>query len=137
MGLQGPVKEGVIGEKDAPRLESKQMVITYAWWRRVAVSHVIVGDINLVPVLWSTLHSNVPSWWKYVAPMTLNMAGGELDLRRYTEMSTSHEGKVTTLKADRSMPLYTFLLMGWNRRPIPLGVSGLFKSRFKLSHLML
>jgi hypothetical protein len=59
---------------------STQMEITYPWWRRV-VPLIIVEDTNLVWVLWSTVHSNVPSWWKYItAPVTLAMAGGELDL---------------------------------------------------------
>jgi hypothetical protein len=51
VGLRDPVEERIAGEKDAPRLESTQMCFTYTWWRRVVVSYVIVGDVNLVRVL--------------------------------------------------------------------------------------
>jgi hypothetical protein len=57
------------------------MVITYALWWWGVVSHVVVGAVNGVQVLWSILCSNVPGWRKYIPPTTLAMAGSGLDLK--------------------------------------------------------
>ena len=55
------------------------------------VFHVIVGDVNVMLVLWSTLDSNVSGWWDYISLMTLAMASSKLKLRSDKTEVDEHE----------------------------------------------
>jgi hypothetical protein len=71
--------------------ESTYIEITYTWWGRVIVFHVIVGDVNVMVVLWTTLHSNVPGWWNYISLTTLAMASSKLEQRNDKTEVDEHE----------------------------------------------
>jgi hypothetical protein len=77
-------------------LESTHMEMTYPWWERVIVFYVIVGDVNVKRVLWSTLHSKVSGWWirNYISLPTLAMASSKLEPRDdKTKVSMAMKGR--------------------------------------------
>jgi hypothetical protein len=71
--------------------ESTHIEIIYTWWGRVIVFHAIVGDVNVMLVLWSTLHSNVSGWRSYISLMTLTMASSKLEIRNDKTEVDEHE----------------------------------------------
>jgi hypothetical protein len=70
--------------------ESTYIEIIYTWWGRMIVFHVI-GDINVMLVMWSILHSNVPGWWNYISLTALVMASSKLEPRNDKTEVDEHE----------------------------------------------